>query len=188
MLGGTGAAAAILAGLIFAGRFPDCFIEGQGLTSFKVAAEWAIMAAFAATALRLRATRDQFAPPLYRLIFAAALLSLVVEACFTLYRDVYGVLNMAGHLVAVLAAYLIYAGLIRYGLSHPQEVLYGRLNELNARLADAALKDNERAAMALLGAGAVTSEGARMLAPSVPVSDFTAPYGYARMLPVPLWG
>ncbi|PWC47785.1 nitric oxide reductase activation protein NorD [Azospirillum sp. TSA6c] len=48
--------------------------------------------------------------------------------------------------------------------------------------------DVERAVLALLGAGAVTSDGARMLAPSVPLSDFTAPYGYARMLPVPLWG
>jgi len=149
MLGGTAVVAAIQGVLIFTGFFPDCFVEGRGLTPFKVAAEWAIMAAFAVTLLRLWAIRTEFAPPLFRMLFAATALSIVVEACFTLYRDVYGVLNMAGHVVAVLAAYLIYAGLIRYGLAHPQQVLYSKLNELNARLADAALRENERAAMAL---------------------------------------
>ncbi|MFP5514415.1 MAG: nitric oxide reductase activation protein NorD [Alphaproteobacteria bacterium] len=46
----------------------------------------------------------------------------------------------------------------------------------------------ESAVLALLGAGTATAEAARMLAPTIPLSDFTAPYGYARLLPVPLWG
>ncbi|MDR6774602.1 VWA domain-containing protein [Azospirillum sp. BE72] len=46
----------------------------------------------------------------------------------------------------------------------------------------------ESAVLALLGAGAATAEAARMLAPTIPLSDFAAPYGYARLLPVPLWG
>ena len=46
----------------------------------------------------------------------------------------------------------------------------------------------ENAVLALLGFAAATSEAARMLDPAVPLPDFTAPYGYARLLPVPLWG
>ena len=46
----------------------------------------------------------------------------------------------------------------------------------------------ERAVLALLGAGGATPVAARMLDPAVPLSDFAAPYGYARLLPVPLWG
>ncbi|PWC89434.1 protein norD [Azospirillum sp. TSH100] len=48
--------------------------------------------------------------------------------------------------------------------------------------------DVEHAAMALLGADRALGGVARMLAPTIPLSDFTAPYGYARLLPVPLWG
>ena len=46
----------------------------------------------------------------------------------------------------------------------------------------------ERAAMTLLGSGAALGDAVRMLAPTVPLSSFTAPHGYARLLPVPLWG
>ncbi len=155
-LGVTSVTALVLGLLVFAGLFPDCYVVGQGLTPFKVGAEYVIMAAFAATMVRLWQLRHLFPPLLLRLLLAANGLSLVEEACFTLYVDVYGVLNMAGHLVAVVVGLLLYAGLVRYGLARPQEVLYGRLHELNERLADAALRDNERAALALstLNAGA----------------------------------
>lgn len=141
-LGVVAAAAAVLGVLVFTGRFPDCYVAGVGLTPFKRAAEFAIMAAFAVTLVRLWHLRDLFPPHLLRLLLAATALSLVEEAAFTLYVDVYGVLNMVGHLVAVVVGSLLYAGLVRYGLSHPQEVLYGRLS-------DAAVRDNERAALAL---------------------------------------
>lgn len=149
VLAGATLVAVLLGGSIFLGWFPDCYVEGEGLTPFKLAAEYAIMAAFAATVVQLRRIRHLFAPSLYNLLVAAALISLTEEATFTLYRDVYGVLNMTGHVLAVIAGSLLYTGLIRYGLAHPQEVLYRQLNELNARLADAALKNNERAALAL---------------------------------------
>lgn len=148
-LGVTVAAALVLGLLVFAGLFPDCYVAGEGLTPFKLAAEYTIMAAFALTIWRLWSLRGLFPLPLLRLLLAANALSLVEEAAFTLYVDVFGILNMAGHLVAVVVGSLLYAGLVRYGLSHPQDVLYGRLNELNERLTDAALRDNERAALAL---------------------------------------
>lgn len=151
---GTALALSSLGGLglgvaVFTGNFPDCYVDGQGLTPFKVAAEYAIMAAFVVTGARLWQLRDLFPPLLLRLLLAACALSVIEEACFTLYVDVYGVLNMAGHVVAVLVGLLFYAGIVRYGLARPQEVLYFRLNELNERLADEALRDNERAALAL---------------------------------------
>ncbi|HEY6895856.1 MAG TPA: MASE3 domain-containing protein, partial [Rhodocyclaceae bacterium] len=41
---GTGAA---LGWLVLSGHFPDCFVEGSGLTAFKIGAEYAIAAVFA---------------------------------------------------------------------------------------------------------------------------------------------
>lgn len=141
-LGVVSAAALLLGVLVLTGAFPDCYVAGQGLTPFKLAAEYAIMAAFAVTMVLLWRLRGLFPPPLLRLLLLANGLSLVEEAAFTLYVDVYGVFNMAGHVVAVLAGGVLYAGVVRYGFAHPQQVLYGRLS-------DAALRDNERAALAL---------------------------------------
>lgn len=150
-LGVSCAAAVVLGLLIFGGLFPQCYVAGQGLTPFKLAAEYTIMAAFAVTMVRLWRLRPMFPPPLLRLLMAANGLSLIEEAAFTLYRDVYGVLNMAGHLVAVVVGVLLYAGLVRYGLANPLEALYGRLS-------DSALRDNERAALALDTLDAATWE------------------------------
>ncbi|HSV28602.1 MAG TPA: MASE3 domain-containing protein, partial [Candidatus Omnitrophota bacterium] len=145
----TTGAGATLTVLIFAGAFPDCFVEGQGLTPFKVAMEYAIMLAFTLTLLRLRQIRELFPTTLYRLMVAATVLALAEEAAFTLYRDVYGALNLAGHLIAIVYGYLIYAGVVRYGLANPEQALFHQLNTLNERLQDKALRDNERAALAL---------------------------------------
>lgn len=46
----------------------------------------------------------------------------------------------------------------------------------------------ERAALALLGAAPAEGDALRMLDPGVALDGFTAPQGYCRLLPVPLWG
>ncbi|MGE5545257.1 MAG: MASE3 domain-containing protein [Solirubrobacterales bacterium] len=155
---GSTAAAALLTVLVFTGLFPDCFVEGQGLTTFKVVAEYVIMAIFGIVLLRLRQIRDLFPEHLYRLMMVATALALAEEAAFTLYRDVYGLLNLGGHLVAVVYGYVIYAGIVRYGLANPEKTLFHQLNTLNERLADKSLRDNERAALALEAVGGAAWE------------------------------
>lgn len=143
------AAGVALGGLIFTGLFPLCYVEGQGLTTFKIAAEYAMMASFAVAFWRLWSYRQLLPRRLARLLLLAVLLSLLEEAAFTLYVDVAGIFNMVGHLLGAVVAALIYSGVVRYGLSNPQDVLFGQLNALNVRLTDAALRDNERAALAM---------------------------------------
>lgn len=143
---------------IFQGAFPDCYVEGQGLTTFKVAVEYMVMAAFALALVRLRKLAKLFPPRLLSLMQAAMVLSIIEEAAFTLYVDVYGAFNMVGHLVQGVYAVLIYLGLIRFGLAEPQQALYHQLQTLNARLAEEALHNNERAAMAVEAVGGSTWE------------------------------
>lgn len=54
---GFGIATALLVGSIASGYFPVCYIEGQGLTAFKIVSEYVIIAALAAGAVRLHAQR-----------------------------------------------------------------------------------------------------------------------------------
>ncbi|MBI5164935.1 MAG: hypothetical protein HY985_13655 [Magnetospirillum sp.] len=141
---------ALLLGAIFwLEIFPDCWREGQGLTPFKIAAEYLFMAVLALALGRLLLRRRRFHPDLFPYIVASVVLVIVEEACFTLYSDVYGVFNMAGHIAKIAVYYMVYAGLVRFGFAVPQETLYRQLSALNARLADDALRSNERAALAV---------------------------------------
>lgn len=125
-----GAGALLAGGLVaavFTGRFPACFVEGQGLTRFKVLAEYAVIGAVGAAALLLRRRRSEFEGGVYRtlLLFLAATVG--AEAAFTLYHDVYGVANFIGHLFKLLAFYLLYRALVATGLARPFELLFRNL-------------------------------------------------------------
>jgi hypothetical protein len=49
---------ALLLWAVLTGRFPDCFVEGKGLTPFKIGMEYVISAVFAVTLLLLFIRRD----------------------------------------------------------------------------------------------------------------------------------
>ncbi len=143
------AGALLLASIFWWGGFPDCWREGSGLTAFKIGAEYVFMALMALSLARLWRLRQQFATGLFRYVAASIVMMIVMEACFTLYTDVYGALNMAGHVAKIIAFYLVYAGVVHFGFTKPQETLFGRLS-------DDVLRSNERASLAVAAAhGAV---------------------------------
>jgi len=128
------AVSALILAAIFAWPvFPDCFIAGSGLTTFKVAAEYAICLILAAAALFLFRQRDRFEKTAYRLVLAAIGLTILAELAFTLYTDVYGLSNQVGHFLKIASFFLIYLGLIRSGLIRPYAMLFQDLaNEKEA--------------------------------------------------------
>ncbi|WP_395023334.1 MASE3 domain-containing protein [Dongia sp.] len=87
---------------------PRTFIPGQGLTTTKVVAEYAVMGIFGATAVLLwrRTTPGSTfrSPPL----LAALLIFVASEAALTLYSAVHDAYNFVGHLYKVAGTYLIY--------------------------------------------------------------------------------
>lgn len=153
-----GAMSLLLASIFWWDIFPDCWRAETGLTPFKVAAEYAFIGLLSLALVRLWMQRHLFAPDLFPFVASGVALVIVEEACFTLYTDVYGALNMAGHIAKIGSFYLIYAGLVRFGFARPQELLYRRLNLLNARLADDVLRSNERASLAVAAVGGAAWE------------------------------
>lgn len=49
------------------------------------------------------------------------------ELAFTLYTDVYGLFNMLGHFLKIVAFYLLYKAIIEYGLRKPYSLLFRNL-------------------------------------------------------------
>lgn len=120
----TGITALLLASIFTWGVFPDCFVEGQGLTSFKVNSEYVICILLIVAVFELRKRRYAFEPTVYRLLVAAILITVVEELAFTLYSDPYGPANLAGHLLKLVSFYLIYKAIVETGLSRPYEILF----------------------------------------------------------------
>jgi PAS domain S-box-containing protein len=128
MLLACGMVVALLLWAIFSSQvFPDCFIEGQGLTPFKKISEYIISFMLGTAIILLLPWRKEFDPAVFHLLIGAILASIVAELAFTLYVSVYGFFNLLGHLLKVVAFYLTYKALIETGLVRPYDLLFRNL-------------------------------------------------------------
>lgn len=133
---------AILLLSIFMGAFPVAYIEGSGLTLFKILSEYLIMMILAGAAYVYSRKSHELPQDAKRYFIAAIIITIGAEAAFTLYVDVYGFANMIGHYLKLLSFYLVYEGAVRYVLTNPVSALFSDLkdSETNLLESNAALR------------------------------------------------
>lgn len=117
--------------------FPDCFVEGVGLTPFKKGSEYVISLILAASIYPLYRKRERFDTGVLRLLVASIIVTIASELTFTLYIRAYGFANFVGHLLKILSFYLIYRAVIYSGLRRPFAVLFRDLKQSEKALRDA---------------------------------------------------
>ncbi len=122
--------------LTFGERFPSCFVEGEGLTPFKVVSEYVICLILAGVLALLARRRADFDPRIYRLISGSVLLTIGAELAFTFYVSVYGLSNLIGHLFKLGSFYLVYLALIENGLRKPYTLLMRDLKQYETVVAN----------------------------------------------------
>jgi light-regulated signal transduction histidine kinase (bacteriophytochrome) len=83
----------------------------------------------------LRRHRQALDPGVLRLLTLSIGAFILAELSFTLYTDVFGFSNMAGHLCKIAGFYLIYRGVIETGLTRPYDLLFRELKQSEASLA-----------------------------------------------------
>lgn len=127
---------------IFSGIFPDCFIEGVGLTTFKVASEYIISLILISAMWLLIRKGHHFAGKVVKLLLVSIACTIVSELAFTFYVSVYGLSNLVGHFFKLFAFYLIYRAIIVTGLMQPYDLLFRELNH-NVLQLEAANKELE---------------------------------------------
>ncbi|WP_298233008.1 MASE3 domain-containing protein [uncultured Azohydromonas sp.] len=116
-------------GLWHGERLPRTFIPSEGLTNFKIGAEYALVALFLAAAFRLvRQTRDS-ASFSTALMAAAAWTMGLSELFFTLYGQVTDIMNLSGHVYKTVAYGMIFYAIFVQGVRMPQSAL----QEMSAR-------------------------------------------------------
>lgn len=119
---------ALVASIMVFRVFPAAFVPDQGLTPFKVASEYLISLILFGAILHLRSRSEHLDGSVYMLLVAAMAVTILSEMSFTLYTDVYGLMNLVGHLFKILAYYLVFRAIVERGLEAPY-LEVKRLNE-----------------------------------------------------------
>ena len=114
---------------VFTDRFPHCYVEGVGLTPFKIISEYVISLVLVAGGFLLVRERNRFDEPIFRLLITSIVLSIGAELAFTFYISVYGLSNLIGHLFKLISFYLVYRAIIVNGLIKPHHILFRNLKQ-----------------------------------------------------------
>lgn len=110
-------------------NFPSCFVEGRGLTGFKVASEYGISALFILSIILLYRNRHKFYPEVWWFLAGTQVFLIFGELAFTSYISVYGFTNMLGHLFRLISVYLLYRAIVVVSLSQPYHLLFRELKK-----------------------------------------------------------
>jgi PAS domain S-box-containing protein len=123
----TAACALLFASIFVWQNFPHCFIEGSGLTPFKIVSEYVISLILIATIVILYLKREHFDSTVWKFLIAAQLFLILGELAFTSYISVFGVMNMLGHLFRLISIYLFYRAFVVISLTRPYDLLLREL-------------------------------------------------------------
>ena len=109
--------------------FPVCFIDGAGLTVFKITSEYIISAILLASIFLLWQRRSHFDKNVLMLLIWAVVATILSELSFTLYTDAYGIANVLGHFLKIISFYFLYRAIIKSGLEKPYTILFKSLKD-----------------------------------------------------------
>ncbi len=109
--------------------FPACFIDGEGLTPFKVWSEYAVCIILGCSIVLLVRKRRALHTRVFRLLLASVGVTIVAELSFTLYADPFGHWNLLGHMLKIVSFYLIYKAIVVTALREPYNLLFRSLKQ-----------------------------------------------------------
>ena len=132
-----------LAAAVFGGQFPDCFIDGSGLTDFKVYSEFVIIGLFAISLALLLAQRHHFKRGVLKMIVAGIVFAALSGFAFTRYIGVFDFANEVGHYLLLISTYFIYRAMLVTGIIAPFDLLFRSLKQNQSKL-EAMVADRTR--------------------------------------------
>ena len=116
--------------------FPDCFIDGVGVTLFKTVSEYVICVILTVAIALLVQKQVEFDRAVFRLLLASLLITIASELSFSYYTNPYGFNNLVGHLFKLISFYLLYRAVIEGGLGRPYNLIFRNLKRSEQALRD----------------------------------------------------
>ena len=108
-------------------NFPACYVEGVGLTSFKIISEYAVSLVFLLSIFLLYRKKEYFHSTVFEMLLLSISIAIISEVAFTLYMDVTGTFNFLGHCFKIISFYYFYKASIEIGLKDPYSVMFSEL-------------------------------------------------------------
>ncbi len=124
--------------------FPDCYVEGSGITQFKILSEYLIILLFAVALFLLRHEWKSFDPHVARYLAIALGCFMASELSFTNYVSVFGPANQIGHILKVAGYFCLYRGVVVISLTRPHDLLFRKIKEANRTLEERVQKEVAR--------------------------------------------
>lgn len=114
--------------------FPTAYIDGSGLTPFKIYSEYIISSVFFLSLVFFYIKRNEFNDRVFKLLSLVLGIMILAELMFTFYVGVYDFFNFSGHILIIIAFYLSYLGIIEYSLVKPYGLLFKNLKDREREL------------------------------------------------------
>ena len=115
--------------VVFSGWYPDCYISGSGLTTYKKVSEYVISAILGVSIVILVWYRQDINGVVRKWLLLSLIMTIGSELMFTFYISVFGISNLIGHYLKIIAFYFIYKALIEISLKQPYSILFNKLYE-----------------------------------------------------------
>ncbi len=125
----TAGFALIMASIFGWHNFPPCYVEGVGLTGFKIGSEYVISLVMLLTIVLLVHKRRVFDPEVWKYLVASMVFLIIGELAFTSYISVYGFMNTIGHLAKLVSVYFLYRAIIVVSISRPFDLIFRAMKE-----------------------------------------------------------
>ncbi|MBW6467841.1 MAG: SpoIIE family protein phosphatase [Coriobacteriia bacterium] len=149
----------LLASVFVFDVFPVAFVEGAGLTPFKIWSEYLISAAMLLSLAAVWRYRDTFTREVVWLLSGVILTAVAAEIAFTLYTDPFGAWNFIGHMLKVLTFFLLYRAIVETALTRPLDVLFGDLQQASEELRESEVRFRSTFEQATIGIAHVSLDG-----------------------------
>jgi len=172
-------------GLFYPSLIPSTYIQGQGLTPFKIISEYCIAGLYLAVGIRLlylmRAAQHFDVVN----IFIAVCLMAMSELFFTLYSDMTDIFNFLGHLYKVIAYGYIYKSIFITSIVKPYEELSESRNLLSTIIEAIPMrvfwKDSQ---LRYMGCNTQFSNDAGVKSPAEIVSKYDDDLSWSQLAPL----
>jgi len=114
--------------------FPNCYIEGHGITPFMIVSNLIIAMLFGLSILLFWRQRDSLGLSVLKRLTAALVFSILAEMVAALYPEAGGLSNFISHFFKFISVVLLYRALIFSTLRFPYATLFHNLHQAKKRL------------------------------------------------------
>jgi PAS domain S-box-containing protein len=128
----------LLTSVLYLKNFPASYIEGSGVTSFKLISEHVVTLILFSSLVLLYVKRNRFDREVFTLIAISILLAIFEGLPFVSFNHMDSFPSFAGHLFKVLSYYFIYRAIVVTGFEEPYNILFRELKQREEALTEEA--------------------------------------------------